>query len=239
MTFKFIKIVLTTCKYAALLSVGALSIAGIASATLIESIAALDDGDKYRVLFVTSDTRNAVSPSIADYNDFVTDAASIGTATKDLGLLWTAVASTESVDAQVNTGILSTDNSDVTFFNTSGGIVALSGSTFWGVHSGVHISYTEHGSFANPWVYTGTLLDGTGRTGTELGQDEVHIGQAFVNGGGWVSYAGFTTPKGTARNLYAASSMSTKAANIPEPGTINLLLLGLAGLSFSRYRKQS
>jgi len=31
----------------------------------------------------------------------------------------------------------------------------------------------------------------------------------------------------------------TKAVDVPEPGTVILLSLGLAGLSFSRYRKQS
>jgi hypothetical protein len=40
--------------------------------------------------------------------------------------------------------------------------------------------------------------------------------------------------------LYGTSNVVTKPlADVPEPGTVILLSLGLAGLSFARYRKQS
>jgi molybdopterin-guanine dinucleotide biosynthesis protein len=64
-----------------MLIVGALSMTGTASATLIESIAALDDGDKYRVSFVTSTKRDATSSDITDYNTFVNTAAQAGSVT--------------------------------------------------------------------------------------------------------------------------------------------------------------
>ncbi|WP_442855288.1 PEP-CTERM sorting domain-containing protein [Colwellia sp. PAMC 20917] len=41
-------------------------------------------------------------------------------------------------------------------------------------------------------------------------------------------------------SFYAASSVVEKIrVDVPEPGTLIMLSLGLAGLSFSRYRKQS
>jgi hypothetical protein len=75
MTIKFLKMVLITCRYAMCISLGVLSVSGTASATLIESIAALEDGAMYRVLFVTNSKRDATSPDINDYNEFVSAAA--------------------------------------------------------------------------------------------------------------------------------------------------------------------
>ena len=46
-----------------------------ANATLLLQPPGLDFGDQYRLVFVTSTTRNAESSAIADYNTFVQTAA--------------------------------------------------------------------------------------------------------------------------------------------------------------------
>jgi hypothetical protein len=238
MTFKFLKTVLTTCRYAMCISLGVLSVSGTASATLIESIAALEEGAMYRVLFVTRDSTTAMSTDIDDYNTFVSNAAGSGSVTGSLGFTWKALASTSDVNAQDNTGVYASDYSMITMFNTNGQIVAsLGGSDLW---SGIlynPILYDENGIAVSKGVWTGTSQ--TGETDTPLGgSPHTLFGLSQRADALWTArlYGGSFFDM----RVYAVSSVSVKAmSNVPEPGTIILLSLGLAGLSFVRYVKQS
>ena len=73
--------------------------------------AGLSDGDKFRLLFITSTTTHATSTDIATYNSFVQTRAKAGhTAISDsCGNQFKAVASTSTVDARVNTDTESSD----------------------------------------------------------------------------------------------------------------------------------
>jgi hypothetical protein len=75
-----------------------------ASAAPITVPSGLNPGDQYRLAFVTSTTRDATSPNIADYNAFVTTAANSVPELAALGTTWSAIASTVSVSARDNTG---------------------------------------------------------------------------------------------------------------------------------------
>jgi hypothetical protein len=236
MRFKFLKIILTNCRYAVMLSVVAMSMTGTASATLIESIAALEDGARYRVLFVTSTQRNAESSVIADYNEFVTAAANnTGSITKDLELTWTALACTATVNAQSNTGIFNKQTASVTMFNTFGQVVATSGKDLWnGLNTYDVISGSEFGEEIYSIMWTGTTWDGT-TSDRPLGYaSDVSFGDNRSSGTrGWVDR--WHDGANRSHNLYGVSAV----VQVPEPATVILLSLGLAGLSFSRYRKQS
>ena len=71
--------------------------------------AGLNAGDKFRLLFVTSDKRDATSTDIADYNSFVQSAAAAGhAAIRGYSAGFRALASTESVDARDNTATTGT-----------------------------------------------------------------------------------------------------------------------------------
>ena len=64
----------------------------------------LSDGDRFRLLFLTSTTRDATSSDIADYNDFIQTAAAAGHAgIQAFSDGFQAVASTARVDARENT----------------------------------------------------------------------------------------------------------------------------------------
>ena len=69
----------------------------------------LSPGDPYRLVFVTSGTRDTTSLGIADYNAFVTDQANQNADLARLGASWFAIASTvtpdytSTVDARDNT----------------------------------------------------------------------------------------------------------------------------------------
>jgi hypothetical protein len=241
MKCKFLKNCLITSRYAMMLIVGALSMTGTASATLIESIAALDDGDKYRVLFVTSTKRDATSSDITDYNTFVNTAAQAGSVTSGLGLTWKALASTDSVNARTNTGIVD-DDPIVWLFNTDGVIVAESGKDLWDRYLMAPINQSEHGELISDMTWTGMdaygdsmeflSLGGFGDTATYGHAPRINYPWANGDDGGFL--------KTNQLALYGASSLAVAGTvQVTSPGTFILLTLGLAGLSFSRYRKQS
>ena len=71
--------------------------------------AGVNAGDKFRLLFVTNDKRDATSTDIADYNSFVQSAAAAGhAAIRGYSAGFRALASTESVDARDNTATTGT-----------------------------------------------------------------------------------------------------------------------------------
>jgi len=84
---------------------------------------------EFRMVFVTSTTRDATSSNIADYNAFVTAAANSDpilsrlTGPDGQPVTWTAIASTSSVDAIVNTGTDGTMG-DVPIYNLRWQVVA-------------------------------------------------------------------------------------------------------------------
>ena len=79
---------------------------GISSsnAAVMTQPSGLNNGDQYRLIFVTSTTRDATSTNIADYNNFVAGVAATVPALVGLGTTWTAVVSTPTVAAVTNTG---------------------------------------------------------------------------------------------------------------------------------------
>ncbi|MBI1923977.1 hypothetical protein HYR99_06980 [Candidatus Poribacteria bacterium] len=62
----------------------------------------LTPGAQYRLAFVTSTTRDALSSNIADYNTFVSNAANAVPELAALGTTWRAIASTLTSDARTD-----------------------------------------------------------------------------------------------------------------------------------------
>ena len=62
----------------------------------------LNLGDKYRLVFVTSNTRDATSADISDYNTFVTNTANLVPELLALETTWSVIGSTSTVDARDN-----------------------------------------------------------------------------------------------------------------------------------------
>jgi hypothetical protein len=242
--FKFTKTVLTTCRYAMCISLTVLSVSGTASATLIESIAALEEGAMYRVLFATKTTIQAFSPDIAFYNNFVSYAADSGSVTGSLGLSWKALASTAADNVQDHTGIENSDDSLVTMFNTLGEVVAVSGKDLWNGSLNHAIGYDAHGWSVCPHIFivgcqTWTGFRYSGDTYDPLGMATmVTYVRNFPMHSGWATYGHDYANYN--KGMYAVSSEVMKTSIVvTEPGTVILLSLGLAGLAFARYRKQS
>jgi hypothetical protein len=224
--------------FLALLSAGALSLTSTASATLIESIAALDEGAMYRVLFVTEGKRDATSVDINDYNSFVDNAANLGSVAGSLRLNWSVLASSSTVNAQSNTGIMNDDLTTVTMFNPLGEIIATSGQDLWDGVLTAAILWNENGLQNDASTATGTDSFGMSISGATLGNGQVGSGISSATNSAWM-LLGFPASN-TMVSFYGVSSVVSKPmSDVPTPGTIVLMSLGLVVLSFSRYRRQS
>lgn len=196
----------------------------------------LKPGDSYRIVFVTSKGRDAISSNIADYDSFVNAVANgNGSMLKTLNASWLAIASTSTVDAFTHIG----GTFSTGIYLLDGTLVAAGSGPLWGspfpalAHS---ISMTELGApdkFTTVW--TGTKNDGTKRETTFLGSTAASTGGPVATGLAWVNTPG-SLPTYTTHNLYGISSVLTVPSSrldpmvdnsVPEPAT--------AGMAFSAF----
>lgn len=141
-------------------------------------------GDTYRLIFLSSSTRNASSTSISDYNSFVQSCA----ATAGHGSVnWYALVSTNSVDAIDNSLTSSSDTDGAILLMNGSEVVANNLADLWDGAVDTHIDMDETGSLSSistsvwtPWtaVWTGTDNNGTATSTGYLGASTVHIGLA-------------------------------------------------------------
>ena len=128
-------------------------------------------GEQFRLMFVTSTGRDALSTDIADYNTFVRTRAAAGvTAIQTYANDFTALASTESVNARANTLTRATDTDVPIYWVRSGSVGAGDRATddyadfydaTWKTNA---IGRNESGvnmSFVSTSFWTGTNTDGT------------------------------------------------------------------------------
>ena len=225
-------------------------LSGVALATLGISSAAqaaillpsLTPGSQYRLVFVTSGTKNATSTSIADYNTFVNNAAqvstSLNTALTTAGFTpstinWKAIASTAAVNARVNTATRATDTS-VPIYRLDGAQVATGNVDLWDGAISNPIQYDQLGSLVGALqVWTGTLSSGVASGGgtNVLGRPIVGYGITTAQDGRWTAAAN----DGQAKlcRLYGISDIVTvptpTTATTPEPSSL-LSFITLGGL---------
>ncbi len=229
---------LATVLVAALLA--CTTIANVAHAVPITVPTALSPGDEYRLAFVTTDSRDATSTGIGDYNAFVSGVAEAVTELDDLGTTWTAIASTTSVDARVNTGTLPSfggGSLGVPIYRLDNQLFAADYDSLWSGDLEKSLRIAETGSArAETSVWTGTLPSGFRILSTVLGTSFPFFGINNRSDGNWIR-AGASISQGTELPMYALSGvLSVSPANVPEPGTLILFGVGLAGLAAVRRR---
>lgn len=231
----------------------AAAVAGIASragAAPITVPAGLAPGDTYRLVFVTSTSRDATSSNINDYNAFVSSVAASVPELLALGATWTAIGTTASVNAIDNIGF---SPSDVGIYRLDGAKIA---DGTGGLFSGsilVPIAFNELGADLSPccvvWsgsspfgirysdvdVVLGSLTDNTGPP-PELPVPYAIVGVSTLSNGQWLSSMAYPTFMG--ESFYGISSEITVGEAVPEPGSIVLAALGGAILLFAKRRKQ-
>ena len=128
-------------------------------------------GEQFRLMFVSSTTRDATSTDIADYNTFVSTRAAAGvTAMQTYANDFTALVSTESVNARTNTLTRATDT-DAPIYRARSGTVSANDRVaddyadfYDGTWPTSALGYDESGTLVNIgllYFWTGMNVDGT------------------------------------------------------------------------------
>ncbi len=174
--------------------------------------AGLAPGDRFRLLFITSTTRNANSTDIADYNSHVRTAAAAGAAAiQPYSAQFTAVASTSTVDARDNTMTnTATVDTDVPIHWLGGPKVADAYADFydnsWDNETAADLRDESGGVSTATTVWTGTTSNGTKAFSLHLGtatETDSLLGDPGGDGG--PIDGGLRFGKGNSRPLYALS----------------------------------
>ncbi|MYC38675.1 MAG: hypothetical protein F4X66_17445, partial [Chloroflexi bacterium] len=181
----------------------------------------INAGDRFRLLFVTSTTRNAASTDIADYNTHVQTAAGNNAALEAFKGEFTALISTGSVLARDNTATTYTDtNKGVPIYWLGGAKVADDYEDFYDFswdsrearqeNGSVHSSGRGNDFRGQPW--TGSGPDGTkeqsgGYAGaSHVGVDDLHGTTPLIGFG--------KIPNTRSQPLYALSPVLIAPLNI-------------------------
>jgi hypothetical protein len=198
--------------------------------------AGLAPGGEYRLAFVRSATRDALSANIADYNAFVLTAANAVPELAALGTNWTAIASTRDADARDNTQTNPLTDAGVAIFRLDGMKIADDNNDLWDCSVDAPISVDEFGNVANSTrAWTGNRPDGTASDWPLGGGTSTPNVSAFGLAGSadctWTEYA-FPDDNTLQGNLHALSGVLT--VDVAEPAAFGLFGLGLAGLALGR-----
>ena len=180
----------------------------------------LSAGTNFRLLFLTSTTRNASATDIATYNTFVQTRAKAGHSaiTDSCGNRFTVVGSTSTVDARDNT---STTGAGQAIYWLNGAKVADNYADFYDRTWDSYASKNEHGNAntSHLTVFTGSDRDGTKVSGRHLGATNVRVGvrNPAVHQGP-ISHGGDRTSS-NGRPFYALSPIFTVGA---QPPTVSI-----------------
>ena len=148
----------------------------------------LQEGDQFRLLFISSAHRNASPSEIATYNTWVQDLAANGhTDIQDYSSSFRAVGSTEDMDARDNTGTTYTaSDKGVAIYWLGGNKVADDYADFYDEDWDEEASMTNESGTAESGVSAWT---GSDHDGTEMLQGTPETSRALGNSGGnWVRF---------------------------------------------------
>ena len=138
-------------------------------------------GDQYRFAFHTSESRTAQETDIELYNTWVQDLANATTVYDigaDEGVTWKVIGSTSAVDARDNTSTNPNVETGHAIFLLDGStVIASDYADLWDGEIQNPIGITELGTAWTYWPWTGTMIDGTARTGGNNGNPLGSTGQ--------------------------------------------------------------
>ncbi len=208
-----------------------------ASAEVITLPSDLDPGETYRLAFVTSTVRDALSSDIADYNSFV---AAVAAGVPELAALettWTAIGSTATVDARDNTGT-NPSSAGVPIYRLDDTRIANDNADLWDGGLAAPIYFAEDGGPPPEYnvILSGTTYAGVADAIRPLGAlGNVNMADPRSALGGWIHDA--AAAGSTPRPMYGMSGILKV---VPEPSTLFLVCSGaiaVVGCLFGRRRR--
>ena len=208
--------------------VAVILLATVAEAAIVTLPTGVGPGERYRLVFFTSTSSQAVSTDIADYNAFVSGAAAADTALNALGTTWSAIASTATVDARDNVSnamfvpIYNLVDAKVAFDNADlfdGGPGAWDDPLLTTIVN--DLGTTSNGGYS----WTGTLYDGTAAGANPLGADPARMGDTSVYHNYYINSGDNRGPTAS-QPLYAISGVLT-APGVAPPTPITVAPTGL------------
>jgi hypothetical protein len=201
--------------------------------------AGLNVGDKYRLVFVTSQQAFAVYTTIDTYNGIAAGTAFGQPQLAALGTTWTAIASTSAVDARDNTATNPTIATGLPIYRLDGTKIADNNADLWDGSLDAQIRLFETGTIGDgSGVWTGTDTSGVGIPTRVLGSSTVRLGNPYTTGTAWIDLFDGNPMTAIGVHLYALSGELTV---VPEPGTFTLIgfaAVGLAGYAWRVRRRK-
>jgi hypothetical protein len=218
------------------LLVFALGIASRSDAGTIIFPPGLQPGDQFRLVFVTSTSRDATSTDINDYNLFVSNVANSVPALAALNATWKAIASASAGNITAESNI--SDLATAPVYRLDGLEVASTQAALFDACCTSllnPIRLDENGQLQNQFVWTGTNESGGIIPANPLGSPGPTVGAPTSVDGTWLNAS--SSENNVPRQFYAISSALTVPT--PEPATIGLSALGMAILLLlARARRQ-
>lgn len=202
----------------------------------------LNPGDSYRLVFVTSTTRDATSANLADYDTFVNLAATSIPELAALGTTWSVIGATLTMNASDHLG-----GSPAPIYNLGGLLVAngMGGPTglFGGLGGSIQhmIDYQENGqSIFAVKVWSGTNPANGDRTTTPLGggiglsSTLASFGTIDNNCCAFQWLANSSEAYTLEHRFYGISGILTVPNSTPEPNSAFAVILGLVAICHRR-----
>ena len=206
-----------------------------ANAALITTPSGLSAGDKYRLVFVTSGTRDATSSNIADYNTFVTNAANAVPELAALGTQWFVIGSTPLVNVRDNTGTSLPGGLPIFLLNDTKLVDDYS--DLWDNNIDVPLNRTEMDTEISGRVFSGSdgfgATDGLALGNTTLGRVTYGLSNS-ANGQDWIRTQNEASD--IPLHFYAISGELTA---VPVPAAVWLFGSGLLGMIGIARRKRA
>ena len=191
----------------------------------------LGPGDSFRLLFITSGTRDGTSSSIGTYNTFVQNAAASGhTAIRGYSSGFRVVGSTAAVDARDNTSTTYTSsNKGVPIYWLGGNKLADNYQDFYDGSWDDEVNATNASGTSRPYgdspsedrPFTGSEHNGTEASNHALGDSNVRLGRPNNSGSnqGPLSSINSTDPKASSHPFYGLSEVFRLGDDVPDAPT--------------------